>query len=417
MASTEASSDSDLPPLPDINNISKELAICRVFLNTFILISGFLGNSLILLVYKSKMRKNSTQILIMGLAGVDLTVCLCRIRNIFKFSYMALDRESPLITEVFAVPGRFALGMSGVLTGIIAFDRYDSVCRPHRRLFNRRRAKIALLGSFATSVFLEMPNFIGTILQSPNWRKTSHSIHITEYLIVLFLTIVCYGNVYATTRRRAKIRAEFLPPKNPVIPTISYKLNMQPDKTDASAIKTEFASTYKESSTPTPHASKPSTMFTTLKSSSSKSHQTFNAHKSAVEKSTPKELPLQNPPSAGVDTQEQRWAYRREVQMHIRLGKPHQTNPPLMRDFMQRRVTRMLFITGVVFLLAWLPYWIFIAADLFALNGGTLGEGVLAKLFSVAISVPFNSIVNPLIYGVANRHFRKECAVFFRRVC
>ncbi|XP_038061588.1 D(2)-like dopamine receptor [Patiria miniata] len=412
MASTENTPSTILPPSPEIDAISNEGAIGRAILNIFVIIFGTFGNSLILRVYWSKMRKNSTQVLVMGLAGVDLAVCLLRVRSVVKFFFVVAGREA--LPEISAVPPRLAVSMSCVLTGVIAFDRYDSICRPHKRLINNLRAKVVLFVSFVVAVLLELPDLLSLVASSLPLRKLSHTIQITQYLAVFLTTVVCYGRVYGVIRKRARVHIGFQVARTdaPTVSTISRNNQTRPTrKSEPSAIVIESLSSI-STSKPAPRSERPT--LSTLQTLMSQIPSTSETQQ-PTENSTHRKVSSLKPPSAWVDTQRQQRATETDTFNRIRLQEPKSGNLPPMREVMQRKVTRMLFITSVVFLLTWLPYWIFVAADLHVLNGGTIGEGVLEKLFGAAVLVAFNSTVNPIIYGLANSQFRKDCAVLFRK--
>ncbi|XP_038046898.1 D(2) dopamine receptor-like [Patiria miniata] len=403
MASTDAIPDTVLPPSSGIEESERDGAIWRAIVNFFITFFGLFGNSLILRVYSRKTCKKSTEVLIMGLAGVDLTVCLLRIRNVVEFSYTIAGVEVPFVVRILVVPSRIALGTSVVMTGVIALDRYDSVCRFNKRFFNKRRAKIAILVSIAIAVLMESPGILSGVMSFPIVKKVAHVSHLTLYLTMLLMTIVCYGNVYKTITRKRKIRIGLVRTgsKPPAVPTISHNIPTLPRKHRVSRTRVE----------PLPSESEfgPSTSASTsMMYRSTPQHPFYQQSNTSKSQSRP---PRMSWPERSVsDTQGPSWAVQTSVLKRIRGRVPPSGNQPLMRELMQRRVTRMLFITSVVFLLTWLPFWIYVATDLFVLNGGTVDEGVLTKMYSTTVLAAVNSTVNPLIYGLANRQFRKDCA-------
>ena len=121
-------------------------AIAKIIFYSLVMLLGLFGNSLILGVYWPKPNKTSTQILIMGLAGMDLTVCLMRVYNLTMYLMFIQNKETPSVVEYIGVIGLVNMFASSVLTGFIALDRYDCVCRrPADRLLNRSRAKMMIL--------------------------------------------------------------------------------------------------------------------------------------------------------------------------------------------------------------------------------------------------------------------------------
>ncbi|XP_038046784.1 D(2) dopamine receptor-like [Patiria miniata] len=427
MASTDVTV---LPPSSGIDEIRTDGAIWRGIVNFFITLFGLFGNSLILRVYWRKARKRSTEVLIMGLAGVDLTVCLLRIRNVVEFTYTIAGVEVPFVVRILVAPCRIALGTSVVMTGVIALDRYDSVCRFSKRFLNKRRAKIAILVSIVIAVVLESPSILSGVILSPNLKKFAYVCYITGYLTILLMTTVCYGNVYAAIKRQRKVHIglERTSSEPPAIPTISHNIPTLLRRAKVSRMRVEPLDSGSEcgpstsASTSMMRRSEPQhPTSSTSRTSTSKYLRPYEQCNSSKARSRqPTEESTQNgrpflKPSPVSDARGQSWAVQTSVLKRIRWREPPSGNQPSMRELMQRRVTRMLFITSVVFLLTWLPFWIYVATDLFVLNGGTVDQGVLAKMFSSAILSAVNSTVNPLIYGLANRQFRKDCAVLFRK--
>ncbi|CAH2315278.1 galanin receptor type 2, partial [Pelobates cultripes] len=71
----------------------------------------------------------------------------------------------------------------------------------------------------------------------------------------------------------------------------------------------------------------------------------------------------------------------------------------------KRRVTRMIIIVAVLFCLCWLPHHLVILCVLFGyfpLNNVTYALRILSHLVSYA-----NSCVNPVVYALVSKHFRK----------
>ena len=339
----------------------------------------------------------------MGLAGVDLAACLLRFLAVVKLLFvMAGWKDLP---EMFAVPGRIGLAMSALLTGVIAFDRYDSICRPHKRLLNQRRAKGALLVSFIGAVLIETPDFL-YLTNSPartSMRKLSHVAQINQYLAVLLAVLVCYGKVYVTIRKHARVQIRAAS-NVPTVSTISRRNISRPNlKSQVVQVPPESLSS-SSTSKPAPRSDRP--MLSTSKKLMS---QTPPEDRQLMNPSTSEVPPKSSPAETGA--QQQRSTTQTDTNRRTLLRQRKSGNLPPMRKFMQRKVTRMLFITSVVFLATWLPYWTFVAADLHVLNGGQISDGVLGTLFGASVLVPFNSIVNPAIYGLANRRFRKDCAL------
>ncbi|OCT60698.1 galanin receptor 2a [Xenopus laevis] len=78
----------------------------------------------------------------------------------------------------------------------------------------------------------------------------------------------------------------------------------------------------------------------------------------------------------------------------------------------KRRVTRMIIIVAVLFCLCWLPHHLVILCvwfGYFPLNNFTYALRILSHLVSYA-----NSCVNPVVYALVSKHFRKGFRKIFR---
>ena len=88
------------------------------------------------------------------------------------------------------------------------------------------------------------------------------------------------------------------------------------------------------------------------------------------------------------------------------------------RQSLQRKTTHMLFMTSVVFMLTWLPQAVYVGTKL-AGSGSSSNDGgpVSADaVFNLKPVLFLNNVVNPLIYGIANRRFRQACIDVLRKI-
>ena len=182
-------------------------AVLKIIFYIAVMIIGLLGNGLILGVYWPKPNKTSTHILIMGLAGMDFTVCLMRVYNLTVYVFVLENKKTPSALEYLGAIGLVNVFASSVLTGFIAVDRYDCVCRPRNRLLNRFRAKMMILSAYAGAMLFASPRILEVI-----WLPATRALQITfltfqfvMYTLVLGVICVCYWRVYATIRKHLKI--------------------------------------------------------------------------------------------------------------------------------------------------------------------------------------------------------------------
>ena len=94
------------------------------------------------------------------------------------------------------------------------------------------------------------------------------------------------------------------------------------------------------------------------------------------------------------------------------MGRTQKANTAIL----QRKTTTMLFATSMIFLFTWLPYWIYIAVT-FALSSGLSINPLFVKILHETYLILYiNNAINPLIYGLANRRFRKDCSEVLRKI-
>ena len=181
----------------------------RLIFYIVVFIFGTPGNCFILRVYWTKSHKTSTHVLIMALAWADLMVCLYMIVNIVKEAllFARSDHNGTIIFDFLEPFETTAIGTSIMVTGVIAADRYDCVCRPHRRFFTLIRGKIAIWASLLFSVFINIPQFIGGFPDSniPSLNTIVLAFHVLLFVTVLVMIAVCYSLVYRAIKKHVKV--------------------------------------------------------------------------------------------------------------------------------------------------------------------------------------------------------------------
>ncbi|XP_071807969.1 cholecystokinin receptor-like [Asterias amurensis] len=363
-------------------------AIAKIIFYSLVMLLGLFGNSLILGVYWPKPNKTSTQILIMGLAGMDLTVCLMRVYNLTMYLMFIQNKETPSAVEYIGVIGLVNMFASSVLTGFIALDRYDCVCRrPADRWLNRNRAKMMILGAYAGAMLFASPRILEVIWLPATLalQKTFLVFQIVLYILVLGVICVCYGQVYVTVQKHVKVN---VPSERHAHNDLSTTMRVPSSRHGAiPAIADKVQVTLPKSSDGGP----PSTS-------------------RRPERSEAVGLP------AGVAIESRNDQPMTATQGNVNsapTGRPRRNvNPNQLKCeavSLQRKTTRMMFGTSVVLLVTWFPYWLYVALSLFKLSGAPIPMYVTKAVYYCTVSVFINNIFNPIIYGLANRRFRKDC--------
>ena len=362
MSNHSEPSDQLPPSTGSVHLTASNVFTLTIHISVFLI--GIPGNCLILHVYWPRVRRaTSTTVLILALAWADLVTCLLRLRRILQ--EMFVIRGLP-VHRVFKVMWGFGIvppAFSVLVTAIIAVDRYDCVCRPHSRWLSPRRAKMALAVSFLVALTVAFPAILTEARgdSSVTARLIIFAFQTLFFIMALVLIVVCYSLVYRAIRRHVRVGIG----SNNGIGLRHRKNSKTQDDTQSSACTTQLA-----------------------------------ASQGGVPPSTSEEGPStaeqQRPRQAGGGQQSQAQRGR--------------------APSLQRKTTRMLFITSVVFLLTWLPYWVYIGMEMARYSGWDVNPNLLDGLGRVSASLYINNVVNPFIYGLANRRFRKDCFEALRKL-
>ncbi|XP_038066445.1 5-hydroxytryptamine receptor 1B-like [Patiria miniata] len=338
---------------------------------------GVPGNCLILRVYHAKRRQTTTHIFIMALAWADILACLLSILTAASQVMMLAGTPIPravdnAIVYIKAVP----LTVSLFITVMIAIDRYDCTCRSLRRVLNQRRAKMAVLCSLVFSVLFSIPFVLGYVYPyNVVIQKTGIATQYLSFVMAVSSVTFCYGNVYWKIRQHVRVgvtesTATKAPPSNSTSETMSAAIVLR-----TQTVNVADRSLLGESSGGAASSSAPAL-------------DAWQPRETADAADTPRRVPPGR---------------------QLKGGRSLNAN-------LQRKTTRMLFITSVVFLLTWLPYWIYLAVYMAALSGAQIDPAVFNVFLYLIYTVYVNNVVNPFIYGLANSRFRKDCLDVIRKL-
>ena len=360
-------------------------AVAKIVYYVVVMLIGLFGNVLILRVFWPKHNKTSTQVLIMGLAGMDLTVCLMRVWNISVFSlYLANKKATPAL-DYFGAIALVNVFASSVLTGLIAVDRYDCVCRPNNRLLNRFRAKMMILSAYAGAMLFASPRILEVI-----WLPTTLALQRTFlifqfvlYIFVLGAICVCYGHVYNTIRKHVKVNVLS---QRPAQNDLSVASSSQHATIPAIAVKVPLSS----GDGGQPSTSKQQETTETIDTPAGVANESLHRKDQSATQGNDNSTQTNRPPDG-----------------NVKPNKPKKGKDKTVS--LQRKTTRMMFGTSVVLLVTWFPYWLYVALNLARVYGAIISFNVTRAVYYFTITVYINNILNPLIYGLANRRFRKDC--------
>ncbi|XP_038045858.1 muscarinic acetylcholine receptor M2-like [Patiria miniata] len=374
-----------------------------------VIVAGVLGNGLIIRVYSIKARsvKTTTAVLVMALALSDMAVCVFRFRNLGILRAHLTQEPISLAILYLEIPDKFVIATTVALTGLIAFDRYDCVCRPHNRLLAYKSALGAAVGCFAFSVLANAPLVVHILIpffQPLLIALLTPTFQVLAFSVTFVLIVVCYSKVYRRIRQHVRVGVGSSEARPRVV--LNGDKNMEPLKM-APALASALTSTYPTGDT----------RVTALSTSSAygPSTSTYQTDAEPVRTCVSTSLTV---PGVATDTKAsaspgsptKAHHHPSEGQSSHR-APPHPTRRPdgqRRRHSLQRKTTRMLFITSVVFILTWLPQGVYVGTQL--VSGYTSGPPVSSDaVFNLKPLLFFNNVINPLIYGLANRRFREDC--------
>ncbi|XP_022102486.1 gastrin/cholecystokinin type B receptor-like [Acanthaster planci] len=367
------------PPLTE-EPVGSSGDVFRLTANLIVFLLGVPGNCLILRVYWVKTVKTSTHVLIMALAWADLAVCSMRWTEISMEALLIARDQIPDVLNIINEFSTINVATSVLITSLIAVDRYDCVCRPHSRVFTKKRAKLAVIFAFFLSFIITVPSCIAMFTDLSN---AVVELIVLAFRVVIFATAlamiaVCYVKVYLAIRKQGKVGVLSTGgPGDGDRPERGRRLCGGESAVDRSV--TVFSVTANLSDAAQKRGSKEEAM------------GVWSSHRE-----------IHCPSLDG------------EKRNHSRQQPQRGEHPRKVKAAsLQRKTTKMLLITSVVFLLTWLPFWTFMAL---LYEGMPISSTFMSLLYKSTITLYINNAVNPLIYGLANRRFRKDCREVLQKI-
>ncbi|XP_072042097.1 uncharacterized protein [Amphiura filiformis] len=376
---------------------------------------GIPGNALILCAYSMKQFRTSAHIFIMGLALVDLLICLLRPLDIFLSTPKGLDYEDNYDYWCRGQPVIFfTLNQWSVfITAAIAVDRYVVVCRPHNHAITPTRAKIIIAVSLLVSFVVYLPTafhtyrvdtylygglyYIGKQCNptiGPLWFLWLQKVIAYAFTFTsLGLMIVLYANVIIEVRRRTKIRPAGLPGTSAghfadAGSTIMVPINSASgDSEHEQGQDTAAGQSVIRQQCGGPDISDGTAMVSKLPKDSDQAKQTDNNLRCKTISATVAGRP-------GNST-------ARVTKVTSGSGK----------------TTKMLLLTTAIFVSTYIPALVYYLIPYHILfNMYFSNRQLLALCFVMNKAFLFNHAINPFIYGFINKRFREDCAKVIKRL-
>ena len=331
-------------------------------------------------------------VLIMTLAWADMFACLLLLVRIAEQALHLTASQIPLLIKLMRSIETTAVGTSIMITAVIAADRYDCVCRPHRRFFSHRRGKLAAWASFLFSVVINIPAYveIPSDFSIPSLQMIRLSFHVICFVTALVMIAVCYSCVYKAVKKRVKVGAVSTGRDDNGL-RLNNEWSTRIPSAVSETIQLPFPIDTANQPTNQPNHVIPESIQEDVGGK-------YGSQQSSI---TVKDWQV----GSGNNTSQQR-------EPGSSMGRTQKANTAIL----QRKTTTMLFATSMLFLLTWLPYWIYIAVT-FALSSGLSINPLFVKILQETYLILYiNNAINPLIYGLANRRFRKDCSEVLRKI-
>ena len=305
---------------------------------------GLPGNLLVIAVYMRNMT-SSLKIYMFALAIADSAICVCVV--IFVQTPNSIFAESAMY--VFNV----AVFFSMFLLVLVAIERLTATLRPHSFKLNPRQAwKLLLVIGAASVVFI-----ISLYVRERHLLRIRNGIKVGIGIVSVLIITVCYTVIASSLLARARTARKRIVTFNP---TASPKLRS--------------------------------------------SHSQIGIPITPVETFTSQHNPG---PSTSADKSDTTRHYERTEHLHLPGTSTVKTSASVVPKSTPAQSTAyktvpLLFVLTVVFIMCWLPFWLYSMGVPIVLH--------LDRLFVV------NSVVNPFIYGAASAMFREDVRQFRKKL-
>ena len=383
--------------------------------NTLLIFVGIPGNILIMKVYFVKKPRSSSHVFIIGLALVDLLSILIRQISIVLMvpRFNLLKHSNEYLCRVPRFSNVTIIWCSVFLTTIIAFDRYFSVCRPHERKLTPFRAKLLVASSICLSLCISSPNIFsfGIVkLQSRNMTMCTRigskrllisqmTLFYTALLVASTSVVILYRKVFKTLQNQ-KLRLR-----------INFDHHSQVTRTSETVSANVVHMQIQTISSPPPI--RPREAFVDTSSSWAPSIQTNQGSTMTTVNRHLQIHPVTSDVQMNQDvsTTSFRTVSQQQTWRGTRANHPAAA-AAVANHSVQKRTSIMLLLVTSVFLISWTPPMVMSFIMLSRENAET--NPVIRDIVYTVVLI--NHAINPVIYVVVNKRFRKDCIKVLRNI-
>ncbi|XP_046569802.1 gastrin/cholecystokinin type B receptor-like [Haliotis rubra] len=215
----------------EYNNAFARLYMPVIVFLVVLLAVGVVGNSLVCYVYYVKFKPSNNRCFIVIIGILDLLTCVVSIPlHILELNYNATFGTFGLCELIMTCVTFFSMSSAAVLV-VVAVDRYRKICQPFKRQMTPFSAKISSVIVCVVSGLFSIPS---SVIDGPrtislgevnaticSQRDEDSDLHIVYSGIQIFLfvgalvsLVVLYGLIWHQIRRKQTIRRRFSECKN-----------------------------------------------------------------------------------------------------------------------------------------------------------------------------------------------------------
>ena len=200
------------------STLSEQIPSILIMLGIFCCI-GFIGNTIVIVVYATKHDRLTSTVFILALAMVDSFACVCLMPLTMYIESVEWRIQSEFLCKFYYVINNSFVPFSSLLISGIAFDRYFAICHPFSKIITVARAKqiivimltlVLLLGGVSSMTIVvkqnnstTVPEYECTEIRMLNITKTQRFIyHIVQgsqfssYVLCILSVVILYVLIF-----------------------------------------------------------------------------------------------------------------------------------------------------------------------------------------------------------------------------
>ena len=401
--------------LEKFNRQFAELMVPVEILMVILMVMGIFGNALVLIVYINRRNRTTAHIFIMYLASIDLMACAVIHPYVIYKLFNNYSQTWVVACKIFEFIVHANLGLSALTLLAIAVDRFFAICRPVKFLNFHKHIYKVISATFILGIVISLPlfEFYGAnpdriVLQdfvfvgykcdfSEKYQgttaMTAFSVFITSGFLTQFVAMaILYKHVavvaYRSRRTVVPVQAVQESDISGRIPaTTSSMISDNSRKLTVCSVSPLWSSDQTLEQQKLQVASKEDSSRRYL---APENNATFTASRTTTMTS---------------------FTSLNEDHRHVNINSSNNLSSSL-------KAAKMLFLVTAVFLISWLPFFIIrIYATVNPQNWNDLSSSRKVAEHFLCHCFYINNAVNPVIYSVINKNFRKECLSLLKRHC